>query len=220
MRCNRHGVVSIFFASVLLAVLGWGCSANEKEGPPPDPEELPTATEDAVFGLSWSYTEQQLLAAGVIRGKAEPFVGKRGHMYTDVKLPRRFKDADWCALCFNDSGDMVRIACVGETVKNDPSGEAMRKRYEELKDAISRKIPIVETFEAKKGTWPRDQDWWGSLKDGKIQWATGFRGEVMEAILEIRAESGIAGAYSLIVDNLNRMQEFNRTSDQADRAVF
>jgi hypothetical protein len=114
----------------------------------------------------------------------------------------------------------VRIACVGETMKNDPTGEAMRKRYEELKDAISRKIPIVETFEAREGTWSRDQGWWGLLKEGKIQWATGFRGEVMEAILEVRAESTFTGAYSLIVDNLNRMQEFNRTSDQGDSAVF
>jgi hypothetical protein len=210
----------MLLAGVLLAVTGFGCNATEKEGPPSDPEALPAAPEDAVFGLSWSYTEQQLLAAGVIKGKAKPFLGTRGHMYSEVKLPRRFKDAEWCALFFNDGGELLRIACVGESVHNDPSGEATRKRYDELKESISRKIPIVETFEENEGAWPRESDWWASLKDGKAHWATGFRGDVMEAILEIRAESDVAGSYSLIVDHLRRMHEFNRTGDQTDREVF
>ena len=116
--------------------------------------------------------------------------------------------------------EMVRIACVGETVKNDPTGAATRKRYEEIKDAVSRKIPIMNNFEENKGAWPREKDWWASLKDGKAHWATGFRGEVMEAILEIRAESETAGSYSLIVDNMQRMQDFNRAGNQQDKAVF
>jgi hypothetical protein len=204
----------------LFAALGFACNSMEKEGPPPNPEALPAVPQDAVFGLSWGYTEEQLLDAGIIKGKPEPFLGKRGHMYTEVQLPRRFKDADWCALFFNDDGELVRIACVGETVRDDPSGDAMRKRYEELKGIIATKIPIVETFEDNDGAWPRERDWWASLKDGKANWATGFRGDVMEAILEIRAESDVAGSYSLIVDNLKRIQEFNRSGDQTDRAVF
>lgn len=176
--------------------------------------------EDAVFGLSWSYTEEQLLAAEVISGKSEPFRGKLGRMYSEVKMPRRFEDAEWCALVFNDAGEMIRIACVGKSLKDDPSGKAIRKRYEELKEIISRKIPIAGVYEDKKSGWPRDKDWWASLKDGKTHWATGFRGEVMEAVLEIHAESETAGSYNLIVDHLPRMQELNRISAQKDKSVF
>lgn len=205
---------------LVVSVLAWSCTTVENEAPPADPESMVSPSEDAVFGLSWSDTEEQLIASGVVSGDPEPFLGERGHMYSDVKLPRKFKDSEWCALCFNDSGAIVRVACVGETVRNDPSGEEMRKRYEELKDIISRKIPIVATFEENNGKWPREREWWPSLREGKVQWATGFRGEIMEAILEVRAESDVAGAYSLIVDHQRRMQEFNRTGDQSDRAVF
>lgn len=204
----------------LLAPFAFACGAKEKEGPPPNPHELPAAPEDAVFGLSWSYTEQQLLAAEVITGKPESFRGDAGHMYTEVRLPRRFKDAEWCALFFNSTGELVRIACVGETVTDDPNGEAMRRRYEELKRVISTRIPIAGTYEENEGAWPRDKDWWASLRDEKIHWATGFRGDVMEAVLEIRAESDTAGSYSLIVDHLPRIQQFNRQTDQSDKAVF
>jgi len=191
---------------------------NEPE--PPDMEELPKAKEDAVFGLSWSYTEEQLLAADVIRGKPEPFRGKLGRMYSEVKMPRRFSDADWYGIFFNDDGQMIRIACIGKSVKDDPTGETIRKRYEELKDIISRKIPIAGVYEDKKKAWARDKDWWASLKDGKTHWATGFRGEVMEAVLEIRAESESAGSYNLIVDHLRRMQEMDRVSEKDDKSVF
>lgn len=207
-------------AVLLLALVGWGCGATEKQGPPPNPDELPAAPEDAVFGLSWSYTEQQLLAAKVISGTPEPFRGKQGHMYTEVRLPRRFEDAEWCALFFNDVGELVRIACVGQSVKNDPSGEAMRKRYEELKDVISRRIPIAGTYEDNNGVWPGTHNWWASLREDRVHWATGFRGDVMEAVLEIRAESDTAGSYSLMVDHLPRIQQFNRDADQSDKAVF
>jgi hypothetical protein len=202
------------------AAVGAGCSATEKEGPPPNPEALPPAPEDAVFGLSWSYTEEQLLASDVIKGKSETFSGKLGKMYSEVRLPRRFEDAEWCALFFNDTGEMVRIACIGESMKNDPTGKDARKRYEELKEIISRKIPIAGVYEEKNGAWARDKDWWASIKDKRIHWATRFRGKVMEAVLEIRAESDRAGSYSLIVDHSRRMQQLNRSTDQKEKAIF
>lgn len=187
---------------------------------PLPPDALPAAADDAVFGLSWQYTERELLTVGVIAGKSEPFRGDLGRMYSKVRLPRRFEDADYYALFFNHAGELLRIACVGNSLKDDPDGEAARKRYEELKEIVSRKIPIVGVYEDEGGAWSRTSDWWASLHDGKVHWATGFRGEVMEAVLEIRAESAIAGSYSLIVDHLPRMQALNRAADHDEKSAF
>jgi hypothetical protein len=210
----RDGLLAVAFC----ALAGWGCNATEKEVAP-SPKELPEAGEDAVFGLSWSATEEDLRDAGVISGESEPFRGKLGRMYSEVKLPRRFEDAEWCGVFFNDAGELIRVACVGKSFRSDPSGKQVRKRYEELKDVISRKIPIAGVYEDKKLLQARE-DWWGSLKSGKAHWATGFRGEVMEAVLEIRAESSIAGSYNLIVDHVRRMRQLDRVSDGDDRSVF
>lgn len=211
LKCRLSIVAVCLLAS-------WGCSATEDEPEVPDFTQLP-AKEDAVFGLSWSHSEQQLLASGVISGKPEEFFGKLGHMYSEVKMPRRFSDAEWYAIFFNEQGQMVRIACVGKPFKDDPSGESVRKRYEELKDVISRRIPIAGVFE-DKAAYKRQADWWASIKDGSTHWATGFRGEVMEAVLEIRAESDRAGSYNLIVDHLQRMEELNRVEKQDDKSAF
>jgi hypothetical protein len=175
---------------------------------------LPPAPEDAVFGLSWEHTEAELLNAGVIGGKTEPFRGKLGRMYSRVRIPRRLDDAEYYALFFNEAGELVRIACVGKSFKDDPEGKAARKRYEELKEIASRKIPIVGVYEDQEDfQHRRPLDWWSLLKEQKMQWATGFRNDVMEAVLEIRAESSSGGSYSFIVDHLQRMQELNRVAD-------
>lgn len=223
MNCgNDHRVNSKRKRSILvlaaLAVAVSGCSSSTTEPLPPG--VLPPAEQDAGFGLSWQYTESELLSAGVIGGKPEPFRGKVGRMYSKVRLPRQFEDADYYALFFNDAGELLRIACVGKSFKDDPEGEAARKRYEELKEIVSRKIPIVGTYEDRKEAWARPSNWWASLRDGKVHWATGFRGEIMEAVLEIRAESETAGSYSLIVDHLSRMQQLNRTAEVDQKSAF
>ena len=220
MRNLRSWGVKCGLVAVAVCVLAsWGCTATEDEPELPDFGELPRSKEDAVFGLSWSHTEQQLLAANVISGKSEPFLGKLGRMYSEVKLPRHFNDAEWYGVFFNDKGQMIRVAVLGEPFKDDPSGEKVRKRYEELKDVISRRIPIAGVFE-DKAAWTGKTNWWASLKDGRTHWATGFRGDVMEAVLEIKAESDRAGSYSLIVDHLQRMKEINGISEQDDKSVF
>lgn len=210
--------VLVILLTIGLAAMGSGCSSSAKEPLPPG--SLPVVEDDAVFGLSWEYTEAQLIRGGVITGEPEPFRGHLGRMYAPARLPRGFEDSSWCALFFNATGELVRVACVGETVEDDPEGVAIRERYEELKNIISRKIPIVGTYEESPEHWARPQDWWSALKDGKAHWATGFRGEVMEAVLEIRAESETTGSYSLIVDNLPRMQRLNSASDESDSSAF
>ena len=208
----------VILTAIGLGVMSSSCSSSADTPLPPG--SLPPAEEDAVFGLSWEYTEEELISGGVIKGKPEPFRGQAGRMYAPARLPRAFEDATWYALFFNDAGELLRIACVGDTVKDDPEGIAIRKRYEELKGIISRKIPIVGTYEESQEAWARPQSWWSSIKDGKAHWATGFRGELMEAVLEIRAESDAAGSYSLIVDHLPRMQQLNQAADDREKSAF
>lgn len=212
-RSSRKAIVATGVLAVLCA-----CGSSKKEffsvG------TLPPAAEDAVFGLSWQHSESDLLAAGVIAGRPEPFRGGLGRMYSTVRLPRRFADAGYSALFFNQAGQLVRIACVGKTFLDDPEGVAARKRYEELKAIVSRKIPIVGTYERREEPWAAPSGWWLSLQQGKVHWATGFRGEVMEAVLEIRAESSTSGSYSLIVDHLPRMQALDQAAEQEEKSAF
>jgi hypothetical protein len=208
---------------VLLMACSFGgiaASCSSSVGAPPARESLPSPGEDSVFGLSWDDSEEKLRSGGVIKGKAEPFRGELGRMYAPARLPRGFEDANWYALFFNQQGELLRIACVGDTFKDDPEGVAARKRYEELKEIISRKIPIVGTFEESPQRWARPQDWWASIKSGKAHWATGFRGQLMEAVLEIRAESDTTGSYSLMVDHLPRMQQLDQLADESEKSAF
>lgn len=223
MNCGSDRIVNsqlraLIPVAVACALAVSACSSSTKEPLPPG--VLPPAEEDAVFGLSWQYTEDELRSAGVIAGESEPFRGKAGRLYSTVRLPRRFEDADYYALAFNNAGELLRIACVGKSFKADPEGNAVRKRYEELKEIVSRKIPIVGTYEDQEEAWARPSDWWASLQDGKVHWATGFRGEVMEAVLEIRAETAAAGSYGLIVDHLPRMQALNRVVETDNKSAF
>lgn len=92
--------------------------------------------DDALFGLRWGMTVDDVKAAGASLSKTK---GDRNlDFYKTSSLPKNISDFDSYWLIFAD-GKLVKLQGVGKNILNDPSGSNGKERFEALRSALQQK---------------------------------------------------------------------------------
>jgi hypothetical protein len=152
------------------------------------------------FGLTWGISAEQTRALGVqlIETPDKRF----GTTYAATKLPKVISDVENVYLTFGYDDQLWRVAALSRTFDNDPSGNSVRARYNELVTVLGDKYGRgrQEHYQDTQ-MWKASTEFVMGVKLGRSHWYTNFETKDMRAQLSVVADNGSTSQWRLIMEN-------------------
>ena len=156
------------------------------------------ADEKAPFGLSWGLSKKQVEALGVKLDESSD--DANGKSFGAKSLPKVLSDISAVLLSFGFNDKLFRVAAASETIKNEPYGTKIKRRYEALKNILTKKYGPGETRHSV-GKHYEGKNFLFGIKSGNSWYYTNFSTNVLSIQLGIRATGLSDGHYVLFYEN-------------------
>ncbi len=178
-------------------------------------EESKNQVSSAPFGLSWGMSSADLRASGV---KLSDLDDKKsfGVSFRASDLPKVVPDAQFIGLSFGYSDKLWRILVIGQDISNDPYGNAVKERYNELVVALSEKYGRGTPYEHQDTElWRGPEHFLMGLSTGRGWYYTNFDTRDVFVQLGIQAQDSSTAHWRIIYEYKNLRAAFE--ADQKAR---
>jgi hypothetical protein len=159
---------------------------------------------EAPFGLVWGMSNSQAKSLGV---ELTEVPGKdNGISFSATKLPKVLSDAQAVFLSFGLNDRLWRMAVMSKDFQNDPAGNSVISRYNELKQLLAEKCGSGKSFERIEKGYDGNYFMLG-ISSGNSQWFTDFKTDDLQIQLGIIGSSNEAH-WRLIIEQRALEKEF------------
>lgn len=189
----RLFVVAVFAATATMAAF-----ADEPSG------------RAAPFGLTWGMSVAQVKSLGVELAEQTGMSGGRSFIAT--KLPKVLSDASTVFLFFGFDDKLWRIAAISRDFRNDPYGNSVRERYDELAKELGDKYGHAEPHQSLDGRlYNKASEFVMGIKVGRSWWYTNFDAPTLWVQLGIGASDMDTAYWRIIFEDKPLRAEFEKS---------
>lgn len=166
------------------------------------------AADRAPFGLTWGSTIQQIQAAGATLAE-NTVIRDFGRTYDAKGIDRVLFDMSDVLLSFGWRDKLIRIFALGRPVPNDPFGNRVVGRYQELIGILADRYGTPRQMDHRDTEmYKAPNEYVASLKQGRAWRYASFQTGVVEVELSIRASDFDTARYALLFEHKLGMQAF------------
>lgn len=158
------------------------------------------ADSSAPFGLEWGMSKKDAEALGVKLQAARTEDGTAS--FTAQSLPRILGDVESVRLDFGYDDKLRKIVAVSRSFMNDPHGNAVLARYQELLDVLKSKYGSGRSVHKRGDSIYAESAYFlAGLRGGKSWHYTNFETPEVAIELSVRANDNDTGYWVLIYEN-------------------
>ena len=169
---------------------------------------------EAPLGLIWGMSFQQVQALGIsLSASSDQSFGKS---YSATNLPKVIGDAELVLLAFGHDDKLWRIAMAGASVKNDPYGSSVKRRYEELSGALAEKYGKGKQEHFAARAYETEHFVMG-IKGGNNWWYTNFANPTVTVQIAIGATDYTSPYWRLIYTNKALSAGFEKSKKEREK---
>ena len=200
-KCEIRRSVLVLLAGMCLAAGNAGGSAAEFSAQNRD---------DAPFGLKWALSADETRKLGVtLDGEKRSLFGQQ---FAASNLPRVLTDAESVQLFYGFDDRLWRVVAVSKAFGNDPYGNQVIARYNELAKVLSEKYGKGSLTHTNGGHfYQKPENFVYGVSNGNIYHYTDFNTPILSIQLAIRAFSMDSAVYVIIFENKALKQEFEKS---------
>jgi len=164
---------------------------------------------EAVFGLNWGMTPQEIKNSGIILMLKNRV--KNLYIYRAESLSKNLKDARYYTLVFNDNEKLVKIIMIGQKITNDDSGKKGRIRFGEIASQLAQKYREVKSItEVGIKTYNEEDEFYQCLAyKGCGLWIKMFRAKNKNITLQLNGIEKGKGYIDITVEAIPEWDEAN-----------
>jgi hypothetical protein len=180
------------------------------------PDEPVTDSDRGPFGLTWGKNTAEVRSTGV---SLEPSPVKSfGISFVGSNLPKVIADVESTVLSFGYNDKLWRVAAIGRSYENDPSGGNVLSRYLELKSALADRYgPGNEHDSRDQQMFKAANEYIASIKEGRASRFTSFSNGSTEAELSIRATSFDTSYFVMLFSSTEGAKEFEASKHDHEK---
>ena len=169
---------------------------------------------EAPFGLTWGMSALQPQAQGIsLSDSPDQTYGKS---YSATNLPKVITDAELVFLAFGHDDKLWRIAVASTSIKNDPYGSSIKRRYDELANALGEKYGKGKQEHFAARGYDTEHFVMG-IKGGNNWWYTNFANSVVTVQIGIGAADYTTPYWRLIYTNKALSAAFEKTKREREK---
>jgi hypothetical protein len=163
--------------------------------------------QDAPLGLSWGATVADLSNQGI---ELKDFEGSIfGKSFLAMKVERAVADQQASLLSFGFNDKLWRIVITSREFSNDPTGTAVRARYEELSSVLSEKYgKAKQVHQLGRSIYSESRYFIAGIRGGETSWFSNFETPTLFIQLGITASDSSTSRWRLIYENKAMRKEF------------
>ena len=171
---------------------------------------------DAPFGLCGASHLPRLRVEDVDLREA-PF-RDYGDTYAATKLPKVIADAETIILSFGNDDKLWRIVAISRTYPNDPYGNNVKARYQELARVLSEKYGRgVTHHEIDSQVWKEPNEFVMGIKTGRTMWFTDFNTSALMIEIGIMASGMDQANWRIIFEEKNLRSKFEASKKTKEK---
>lgn len=170
----------------------------------------------APFGLEWTMTAKAVEALGVGLQTIKSEDGTSA--YTATNLPKVLGDIEWIRLDFGYSDKLRKIVAGSRLFTNDPYGNSVKARYEELSRLLDAKYgPGRATHKMGDSIYAEQRYFLSGIQSGRAWHFVNFDKYGVSVELSIRAKDSDTGFWVLFYENKSLGIDFEREKREREK---
>jgi hypothetical protein len=167
-----------------------------------------TTNREGPFGLTWGSTVEQTKAAG-IKLKAEANK-ENGVSFIASNLPKALSDQDFAFVAYGFDDKLCRIVAVSRSFSNDPTGERIRARYEELLGVLAEKYGSARSSHSLGDSiYGKPEYFLSGIEQGKSNWFSDFDTPALSVQIAITASDSSTARWTIIFEDNELARSFS-----------
>lgn len=172
--------------------------------------------ENAPLGLRWGMSTDELRRDGV---ELTDFKSKEfGNSFIAVKLNRALADQDAALLSFGYNDKLWRIVINGRDYRNDPSGNSVMSRYNELSAILTEKYGKPKAVHRLGGSiYSEPRYFLAGIRGGESKWFSDFKTPELLVQIGVTASDSSTGSWRLIYEYRPLLKEFERSKRGSEK---
>jgi hypothetical protein len=166
-----------------------------------------TSAAEAPLGLTWGDTSAKVKETGA--GLADVPGTTFGTSFMASGLPRALSDQMGAILSFGHNDRLWRIVIISKKFENDPYGNQVKSRYEELKQILEEKYGRSKPVERVGDSIYREPRYFiAGIRGGQSYWYTDIANERIEIQLGIVASDSDTAQWRIIFEDRSLRRGF------------
>jgi hypothetical protein len=173
-------------------------------------------SQDAPLGLTWGQTTADLQKQGI---ELKDFDSKTfGKSFLAMKVDRAVADQEASLLSFGFNDKLWRIVISSREFSNDPTGVAVRVRYDELSSVLSEKYGKArEVHRLGRSIYSESRYFVAGIRGGETNWFSNFETPTLFIQLGITASDSSTSRWRLIYEHKTMRKEFEASKRKREK---
>jgi hypothetical protein len=174
---------------------------------------------EAPLGLTWGVAPDEVRALGA---DLNEFPGTEfGTSFATTKLPRALSDQEATILSFGYDGRLWRIIAVSKAFQNDPSGNALKARYQELLNVLTEKYGSPTSVQhLGDSIYAESQYFLAGIKGGQSFWYSNFSTPSLSVQLGLSADDMSSGRWRIIYEEKSLRKAFDAAKKGKEKGAL
>jgi hypothetical protein len=166
------------------------------------------ADREGPLGLTWGAAPDEVRTLGA---DLKDISGTEfGTSFVATKLPRALSDQDATILSFGYDDKLWRMVAVSKTFEHDPSGNALKARYQELLNVLTEKYgPPSSVQRLGDSIYVEPQYFLAGIKGGHTYWYSNFSTPSLSVQLGLTADDSSSGRWRIIYEDKSLRKAFD-----------
>lgn len=165
------------------------------------------SADEAPFGLIWGASVEDVRSSGV---DLKDFPSSDfGRSYVATKLTKALSDQETTLLSFGLDNKLWRIVALSRPFQNDPYGNSVKSRYQELSDVLSSKYGKGKpSHHLGDSIYSYPNYFLAGIRQGNSNWFTNFDAEKLFIQLGLTASDSSTGQWRIIFEHKDGRRAF------------
>lgn len=162
---------------------------------------------EAVFGLNWGMTPQEIKSSGTILSLKNKI--NNLYIYRTKSLPKNLNETRYYTLVFDNNQKLVKIIMIGQNITNDISGKKGKTKFEEIAAALVKKYEEIKSItEVGVKTYNEENEFYQCLAyKGCGLWVKMFEGKNKNITLQLNGLEKGKGYIDITVEAIPEWDE-------------